>query len=122
MIRRPPKSTRTDTLFPYTTLFRSIPAKPGALGELLNSAPQLLARLTTLTERLTPLMSARNQASIAGIFDSTNRISRELANRATEVSATLAEARLAARQPGAATEDIGQHTGPPTQHLAPTHK
>src|SRR3546814_2607733 len=25
MIRRPPKSTRTDTLFPYTTLFRSIP-------------------------------------------------------------------------------------------------
>src|SRR3546814_6916721 len=25
MIRRPPKSTRTDTLFPYTTLFRSLP-------------------------------------------------------------------------------------------------
>src|SRR3546814_3177216 len=24
MIRRPPKSTRTDTLFPYTTLFRSV--------------------------------------------------------------------------------------------------
>src|SRR3546814_5324369 len=26
MIRRPPRSTRTDTLFPYTTLFRSNPA------------------------------------------------------------------------------------------------
>src|SRR3546814_8380054 len=26
MIRRPPRSTRTDTLFPYTTLFRSIAA------------------------------------------------------------------------------------------------
>src|SRR3546814_12126384 len=26
MIRRPPRSTRTDTLFPYTTLFRSSPA------------------------------------------------------------------------------------------------
>src|SRR3546814_3046954 len=26
MILRPPRSTRTDTLFPYTTLFRSIPA------------------------------------------------------------------------------------------------
>src|SRR3546814_8453841 len=25
MIRRPPRSTRTDTLFPYTTLFRSSP-------------------------------------------------------------------------------------------------
>src|SRR3546814_19343686 len=26
MTRRPPRSTRTDTLFPYTTLFRSVPA------------------------------------------------------------------------------------------------
>src|SRR3546814_9189808 len=31
MIRRPPRSTRTDTLFPYTTLFRSWrPMKPHA--------------------------------------------------------------------------------------------
>src|SRR3546814_12400953 len=30
MIRRPPRSTRTDTLFPYTTLFRSLRAKAGA--------------------------------------------------------------------------------------------
>src|SRR3546814_18771864 len=28
MIRRPPSSTRTDTLFPYTTLFRSPPPPP----------------------------------------------------------------------------------------------
>src|SRR3546814_15609342 len=27
MIRRPPRSTRTDTLFPYTTLFRSRPLR-----------------------------------------------------------------------------------------------
>src|SRR3546814_9636946 len=27
MIRRPPRSTRTDTLFPYTTLFRSPPVR-----------------------------------------------------------------------------------------------
>src|SRR3546814_9114647 len=27
MIRRPPRSTRTDTLFPYTTLFRSGPCE-----------------------------------------------------------------------------------------------
>src|SRR3546814_12830375 len=37
MIRRPPRSTRTDTLFPYTTLFRSFPvfddlAKEGCSG------------------------------------------------------------------------------------------
>src|SRR3546814_14447398 len=29
MIRRPPRSTRTDTLFPYTTLFRSADRVPG---------------------------------------------------------------------------------------------
>src|SRR3546814_3971180 len=30
MIRRPPRSTRTDTLFPYTTLFRSHAVESGA--------------------------------------------------------------------------------------------
>src|SRR3546814_18230445 len=39
MIRRPPRSTRTDTLFPYTTLFRSgqavvVENKPGAGGNI----------------------------------------------------------------------------------------
>src|SRR3546814_19881192 len=33
MIRRPPRSTRTDTLFPYTTLFRSVRGRsPGLSG------------------------------------------------------------------------------------------
>src|SRR3546814_13599178 len=32
MIRRPPRSTRTDTLLPYTTLFRS---RPGVGGDVL---------------------------------------------------------------------------------------
>src|SRR3546814_10778224 len=35
MIRRPPISTRTDTLFPYTTLFRSEHPAPGALRHVL---------------------------------------------------------------------------------------
>src|SRR3546814_17461985 len=30
MIRRPPRSTLTDTLFPYTTLFRSVGQRAGA--------------------------------------------------------------------------------------------
>src|SRR3546814_10170903 len=35
MIRQPPRSTRTDTLFPYTTLFRS--ARAGDLGQHVQS-------------------------------------------------------------------------------------
>src|SRR3546814_7636513 len=34
MIRRPPISTRTDTLFPYTTLFRSRPGRAASLTVL----------------------------------------------------------------------------------------
>src|SRR3546814_2035215 len=37
MIRRPPRSTRTDTLFPYTTLFRSLPRPLGARGRTRGS-------------------------------------------------------------------------------------
>src|SRR3546814_19369648 len=36
MIRRPPRSTRTDTLFPYTTLFRSRSVKTLAGGALVD--------------------------------------------------------------------------------------
>src|SRR3546814_18136028 len=36
MLRRPPRSTRTDTLFPYTTLFRSLKKWIDALGDYLS--------------------------------------------------------------------------------------
>src|SRR3546814_9746724 len=38
MIRRPPRSTRTDTLFPYTTLFRSVVKDLGAILLLIRGA------------------------------------------------------------------------------------
>src|SRR3546814_7674120 len=43
MIRRPPRATRTDTLFPYTTLFRSLRVPPNVgegLRTLLDGARQ----------------------------------------------------------------------------------
>src|SRR3546814_10561889 len=48
MIRRPPRSTRTDTLFPYTSLFRSVQGGPGfdraasGLEHLSNDIVQIL--------------------------------------------------------------------------------
>src|SRR3546814_4825807 len=44
MIRRPPRSTRTDTLFPYTTLFRSDRRGRGARGPLARAAGTCAAR------------------------------------------------------------------------------
>src|SRR3546814_1853143 len=43
MIRRPPRSTRTDTLFPYTTLFRSLPLVLGNHDAMV----QILLNLVT---------------------------------------------------------------------------
>src|SRR3546814_2420137 len=39
MIRRPPRSTRTDTLFPYTTLFRSWSATPSRMRPISTVVP-----------------------------------------------------------------------------------
>src|SRR3546814_13571566 len=50
MIRRPPRSTRTDPLFPYTTLFRS---QEDRLAELENRAEILDQDLRHLESQLT---------------------------------------------------------------------
>jgi phospholipid/cholesterol/gamma-HCH transport system substrate-binding protein len=85
-----------------------IPTKPGAIGQLLSSAPELLERVSALTARLTELLGDRNQNSIAAILENTQVISRNLAERSDEIAATLAEARIAIRQTGAAVEQMGQ--------------
>src|SRR3546814_16330798 len=47
MIRRPPRSTRTDTLFPYTTLFRSqcIKERVDIRRDMQTQMPKIIARI-----------------------------------------------------------------------------
>jgi len=85
-----------------------IPTRPGAFGELLNSAPLLLERLTTLTERLTELLGDRNQNSIAAILENTQRLTAEISAQGPAMTATLAESRIAIRQAGIALGEIGE--------------
>ncbi len=82
-----------------------IPAKQGGLGEILASAPLLLERLATLTERLTGLLSDENQASISGILRNTDRMTASLADASPQVERTLAELQGTLRQ---ATITLGQ--------------
>src|SRR3546814_1073069 len=50
MIRRQPRSTRTDTLFPYTTLFRSFPSSAeAALVDALVSDGDVIASLVAVS-------------------------------------------------------------------------
>lgn len=101
-----------------------IPTKIGGIGAILNSAPQLLERLSTLTERLTGMLSDRNQASIAGILDNTNRLTDALADRGPEIAATLAQTRVAIAQAGNAAQQIGElaqtTNGVMTEDIKPT--
>lgn len=94
-----------------------IPTRPGGISQLLSSAPELLERVSTLTERLSELISDRNQASIAGILENVEDISRSLADRSPEIAATLAETRLTMRQAGIAAEQLGELAGTTDQLL-----
>src|SRR3546814_4923154 len=57
MIRRPPRSTRTDTLFPYTTLFRSLrqgaadPVADGQGGDPRSGTPDRRTQRLEKTQR-----------------------------------------------------------------------
>src|SRR3546814_20463040 len=52
MTRRPPRSTRTDTLFPYTTLFRSDEAVPAFLVVVAHDAVEEIVEADDRTVRL----------------------------------------------------------------------
>src|SRR3546814_15156536 len=82
MIRRPPRSTRTDTLFPYTTLFRSatdqvevevltkpFPAPTNWSNPRAANAPVLLARFSNTFWRQNPQVSGKPEAhAMPGAF------------------------------------------------------
>src|SRR3546814_2041004 len=75
MIRRPPRSTRTSTLFPYTPLFRSLhvayydhhfPLAPQFYAALLRSGGSALA---TLAQRFHAALTQRGRGACWAAFD-----------------------------------------------------
>jgi phospholipid/cholesterol/gamma-HCH transport system substrate-binding protein len=83
-----------------------IPTKPGALGELLNNAPLLLERLSTLTERLTNILSDKNQQSIEQILDNVEGLSGSLASQAPDLRAAIQESRNTLAKAGSAADQL----------------
>src|SRR3546814_5179052 len=68
MIRRPPRSTRTDTLFPYTTLFRSLPrvaCKNRKVWRSRSEAPRRAACLAKRSEEHTSELQSLMRISYA---------------------------------------------------------
>ncbi len=84
-----------------------VPATSGGLGALLNSAPELIERIQRLTERLTELLSDRNQNAISDILENVDRTTKVLADRAPDLAATLADTRAAVREAAIAAKNAG---------------
>lgn len=85
-----------------------IPATSGGLGALLNSAPELIDRIQRLTERLTELVSDKNQNSISDILENVDKSTAVLAERAPDLADAIADARIAAREAGIAATNVGR--------------
>jgi len=83
-----------------------IPASSSGLSALLNSAPELLERIQRLTERLTELLSDKNQNSIADILENIDKTSKVLAERAPDLANAMQDAREAVRQAGIAAQHV----------------
>ena len=84
-----------------------IPSSSGGLGALLNSAPELIDRIQRLTERLTELLSDKNQNSVSDILENVERTTDVLAQRAPDLADAIGDARIAARNAGVAAQRVG---------------
>jgi len=83
-----------------------IPATSGGISALLNSAPELIDRIQRLTERLTELLSDKNQNSISDILENIDATTAELRKHAPEMGDTIAEIKIASHNAGLAANNV----------------
>lgn len=83
-----------------------IPATSGGISALLNSAPELIDRIQRLTERLTELLSDKNQNSISDILENIDATTAELRKRAPEMGDTIAQIKIASHNAGVAANNV----------------
>ena len=83
-----------------------IPATSGGISALLNSAPELIDRIQRLTERLTELLSDKNQNSISDILENIDATTQELRKHAPEMGDTIAAIKVASQNAGLAANNV----------------
>lgn len=81
-----------------------IPPARGGFNEILASAPLLLERLATLTERMNQVLSEENQAQVQGILRNTNRLTESLARSGPQLEGAMAELEVTLREAGEALD------------------
>ena len=83
-----------------------VPATSGGISALLNSAPELIDRIQRLTERLTELLSDKNQNAVSDILENIDATTAELRKRTPEMGETIAEIKVASHNAGIAANNI----------------
>ena len=83
-----------------------IPTSSGGLSALLNSAPELLARIQALTERLTELLSDKNQNAIADILENIDATTKQLNAASPQMAQTIRDIQIASHNAGIAANNI----------------
>ena len=83
-----------------------IPASSSGLSALLNGAPELLARIQRLTERLTELLNDKNQNAISDILENIDATTATIRQNAPQMTQTLREAQIAAHNAAIAANNI----------------
>src|SRR5216117_2911039 len=126
MIRRPPRSTQGRTLFPYTTLFRSLVAPQlalmlaieGSVQPVVGASDRTSAYLQTLTATAEQIHASSQEvaasarrasqgaAQAASLVSALSRDSEQLAQHAGEVAAAGAETRDSGAQMEQTTEKV----------------
>ena len=83
-----------------------IPATSGGISALLNSAPELIDRIQRLTERLTELLSDKNQNAVSDILENIDLTTAEIRKNAPELADTIKQIQIASRNAGIAANNI----------------
>jgi len=87
-----------------------VPATSGGISALLNSAPELIDRIQRLTERLTELLSDKNQNSISDILENIDATTKVLRQRSPEMADAIGDVRIAAHNAGIAANNVAELT------------
>ena len=87
-----------------------VPASSGGISALLNSAPELIDRIQRLTERLTELLSDRNQNAISDILENIDATTQELKKHGPELGDTIAQIKIASHNAGLAANNVAALT------------
>src|SRR3546814_12514051 len=116
MIRRPPRSTRTDTLLPYTTLFRSVVPVAGSLsrGWPRQRLSICFANIPTAARPRCPCAPAWVRPVLTGYSPISKRLCRTLFRFATSP-------RMQCRAPLISASHSGHPPAPPPHTPSPSH-